>query len=149
MVTTAARIVDLLAVAFAIGATSWFFFIQSGALVKKMGRDRFVPIQMALTATLFKALSLATGLALVAALVHSPSFTSFSVISAAAGFTGAIVSDWMQHHRPPRMNVVMTVAHDVRSYPTHSVPNTTCNTLVARSSALRGARIRGRYIVPG
>lgn len=90
MFNLAARIVDLLAVAFAIGATLWFFFIQSGALVKKMGRDRFVPIQMALTAMLFKSLSIATGLALVAALIHNPSITSISAISAAVGFTGAI-----------------------------------------------------------
>jgi len=48
---------DLLASSFVIGATIWFFFIQSPVLMKELARERFVPIQMRLTIVLFRTLS--------------------------------------------------------------------------------------------
>ncbi len=53
-----ALIMDLLFSSFVLGATVWFFFVQSPALIKWMGRDKFVPIQMRLTKILFKTLSI-------------------------------------------------------------------------------------------
>ena len=53
----------------AFGATLWFFFVQSPTLLRKMGRDAFVPLQMRLTVVLFRFLSvvLLIGLAATAA----------------------------------------------------------------------------------
>ena len=48
--------VDVLAMSLAIGATAWFFFIQSPILHKAMKREQFVPIQMRLTKVLFSTL---------------------------------------------------------------------------------------------
>lgn len=41
-----ARLIDLLALAFVVGSTSWFFFVQSPGLLARMGREAFVPLQM-------------------------------------------------------------------------------------------------------
>lgn len=66
-----ALIMDLLLSSFVLGASVWFFFIQSPALIKWMGRDKFVPIQMRLTKILFKTLSIAMVIITALALVHT------------------------------------------------------------------------------
>jgi hypothetical protein len=75
------RAIDLLALAFALGATAWFFFVQSPVLLKAMGRDKFVPLQMRLVVVLFKALTVALALAFLASFGHSEPL-SHSVCSA-------------------------------------------------------------------
>ena len=54
------QLLDITLAGSAIGATVWFFFIQSPALIKFMGRDKFVPVQMRLTKVLFATLSVVT-----------------------------------------------------------------------------------------
>lgn len=82
-----ARAIDLASMAFVFGATTWFFFIQSPQLLQRMGRERFVPVQMQLTRLLFRVLTMSLLTASVATLVHSPSDPAamISVCVAAAG----------------------------------------------------------------
>lgn len=40
------RMLDLLLMSFVLGATAWFFFIQSPALIRLLGRPQFVALQM-------------------------------------------------------------------------------------------------------
>ncbi len=54
------QLLDIVLAGSAIGATVWFFFIQSPVLINFMGRDRFVPVQMRLTKVLFATLSVVT-----------------------------------------------------------------------------------------
>ena len=61
---------DLLLSASAVGATLWFFFVQSPVLIRWMGRDRFVPIQMKLTRVLFRVLTALLALLVALALVQ-------------------------------------------------------------------------------
>ena len=67
---TAARMVDLLALAFVFGSTAWFFFVQSAVLLNKLGRERFVPLQMRLTRVLFATLTSALGVLVGASVLH-------------------------------------------------------------------------------
>ena len=73
MPSTLIALLDILTASLAIGATAWFFFVQSPALIKSMGRDRFVPIQMRLTKLLFRMLVYVTLAVLVLSLVLAPS----------------------------------------------------------------------------
>jgi len=70
MFDAVARSVDLLSTSFVLGATIWFFFVQSPLLLRRMGRESFVPLQMQLTFVLFQSLTLALALAAVAAVAH-------------------------------------------------------------------------------
>ena len=81
---------DLLASSFIIGATIWFFFIQSPVLLKKLGRERFVPIQMRLTIVLFKTLSAALLLMLGASFWHSSVWSATTLAAAVATAAGLI-----------------------------------------------------------
>lgn len=92
MLTTVARSVDVLMLAFAIGSTAWFFFVQSPVLVKRMGRDRFVPLQMSLAIVLFRSLSVTLAVMLGAALAHNADPLSMPVLTAALGLAGALVN---------------------------------------------------------
>ena len=94
-------IVGLLAAAFVFGTTVWFFFIQAPFLLARLGRERFVPIQMMATRVLGKTLVVGTllmlGAALLAAatLAGGPPLSPFSplVLSAAVALLGALVND--------------------------------------------------------
>ncbi|RLB55088.1 MAG: hypothetical protein DRJ42_07265 [Deltaproteobacteria bacterium] len=68
--TRIAYILDVLLLSFAFGTTLWFFFVQSPALFKSMGKERFLPLQMRLTKLLFKTLAVVVPLMLGATLVH-------------------------------------------------------------------------------
>ncbi|MFT4735017.1 MAG: hypothetical protein ACJA0X_002546 [Cyclobacteriaceae bacterium] len=57
--------------AFVFGATIWFFFFQSPYLLKKIGRDAFVPIQMQLTVLLFNVLLILTTALFINTIVHN------------------------------------------------------------------------------
>jgi hypothetical protein len=89
---TLARAVDLLALAFAFGSTVWFFFIQSPVMVKRMGRDRFVPLQMSMALVLFRSPSVAAVVMAGAsfAVTHSPSSTL--VLTALLALAGAVIN---------------------------------------------------------
>lgn len=86
-----ARSIDIFAMAFALGATAWFFFVQSPVLLKRMGRERFVPLQMRLTVVLFKALSITLVLMLAASLLHSAPLST-TVITAAVAALGGLLN---------------------------------------------------------
>ena len=86
--TQIARVLDIFAMAFVFGATAWFFFIQSPVLMKTMGRENFVPVQVRLTNVLFKALTVSLLLMLMASVGHSPLpsvTTCAAVVALAAG----------------------------------------------------------------
>ncbi|MCB9893408.1 MAG: DUF4149 domain-containing protein [Planctomycetes bacterium] len=90
-----ARTVDLLALAFALGATLWFFFVQSPLLFKQMGRAKFVPLQMRLTKVLFRSLSVAVALMSAATVFHHAAVPSMPVCSAVAGLVGVLVNSFV------------------------------------------------------
>lgn len=85
-----ARTLDLFAMAFVFGATAWFFFVQSPVLLKMLGRDKFVPIQMRLTGVLFSLLTVLLLLMLAAALGHSPLDSGTTLTAAIALVAGVI-----------------------------------------------------------
>lgn len=89
-----AQVLDLFAMSFAVGATAWFFFVQSPVLLSKMGREKFVPLQMRLTVVLFRALVIALGIVVGTSLLHS-SLMSAVTISAGVGLLGALVNQWV------------------------------------------------------
>lgn len=92
MFTTVARSIDLFAFAYAFGATAWFFFVQSPVLVKRMGRDRFVPLQMSLVAPLFQSVSVVLVVMLGAALAHNAQWGTLPVLSAVLALFGAVLN---------------------------------------------------------
>ena len=85
-----ARAIDLFALAFVFGATGWFFFVQSPVLLKTLGREQFVPIQMRLTVVLFKALNVSLFVMLVASVGHSPLGSSSTIAAGTALIAGLI-----------------------------------------------------------
>jgi len=69
---------DLLATSIIIGATIWFFFVQSPALYRALERERFVPIQMRLAKLLFSTLLVAQSIVVVLSLLTSRPTLSLS-----------------------------------------------------------------------
>ena len=43
------KMIDLTFTSMILGQTIWVFFIQSGVLMKFVGRERFVPVMMKIT----------------------------------------------------------------------------------------------------
>lgn len=87
MNSQAPQIVSLATMAAAFGATLWFFFVQSPVLLRRMGRDAFVPLQMGLTVTLFRFLTATVTLGLLAgvlALASDPIQLSWAVLATLA-----------------------------------------------------------------
>ena len=86
-IDTLAQSVALTGLALAFGSTAWFFFVQSPVLLRKLGRDAFVPLQMRLTLVLFRFLSAVLVLSLAATCVYTPkaSFAFASLVVAALG----------------------------------------------------------------
>ena len=93
--TDIARTIDLFALAFALGTTLWFFFIQSPVLIKRMGRDKFVPLQMRLTRVLFKCLYISLLVMFAAALAANAGAPSLPVVTAAIALLGAVVNNFL------------------------------------------------------
>jgi hypothetical protein len=88
-----AQAVDSLATAFVLGATVWFFFIQSPTLLAHLGREKFVPIQMRLAVILFRALVVATLLSCAAGLVGGGSLST--TLTAAVALLGAAINHFV------------------------------------------------------
>lgn len=86
---------DALLLAFALGATIWFFFVQSPVLLKWMGKERFIPIQMRLTKVLFASLSVAIPLMLGAAFVHGYDQFWLHVATAGVALFGALANTFV------------------------------------------------------
>ncbi len=93
-----ARHIDLFASATVIGATAWFFFVQSPVMLGRTGRESFVPLQMRLTIVLFKTLQALLLAAAAAAAMHSP-LGSWVVVTAGIGLLGGLIN---QHIIVPR-----------------------------------------------
>ncbi len=92
MTSTIARTIDLLALAYVFGSTAWFFFVQAPVLVKRMGRDRFVPLQMSLALVLFRSLSVALLVMAGAALASTHAPGSTLVLTALVALAGAVIN---------------------------------------------------------
>lgn len=92
MTSTIARTIDLLSLAFVFGSTAWFFFVQSPVLVKRMGRDRFLPLQMSLALVLFRSLSVALLVMAGAALASTHAPGSTLVLTALVALAGAVIN---------------------------------------------------------
>ena len=90
---TLLTIIDTLAAAFVFGATVWFFFIQAPVLLSKIGRERFVPIQMNATKVLFKALVVTTAVMVAANLAGGNGPLSMAGGSALLALLGALINE--------------------------------------------------------
>lgn len=86
-----AQVIGLLAMASIFGATVWFFFVQSPVLLRRMGREAFVPLQMRLTVVLFRTLVPLLGVVLGAAVVHS-SMGSTAFVTAGVALLGGLLN---------------------------------------------------------
>jgi hypothetical protein len=89
-----ARAIDLFALAFVFGATVWFFFVQSPVLLKKLGREQFVPIQMRLIAVLFKTLTISLFIMLGASAGHSL-LSSYTTIAAGIALVAVLINKFV------------------------------------------------------
>lgn len=69
---------DLLATSLIVGATIWFFFVQSPVLYRAMKREQFVPIQMRLAKLLFSTVLVAQAIVVVLSLAASRPTISLS-----------------------------------------------------------------------
>ena len=89
-----AQAVDQFALAFVFGATAWFFFVQSPVLLKKIGREKFVPIQMMLTVVLFRTLTVLLFVMLGATTVYSP-LGSVTTIAAGVALMAGLINQFV------------------------------------------------------
>jgi hypothetical protein len=85
-----AQVIDLFAMSFVLGATAWFFFVQSPVLLKKLGREKFVPLQMRLTVVLFKVLTAALLIMLGATALANPIAAPITIAAGVALLGGLI-----------------------------------------------------------
>jgi hypothetical protein len=92
MLNNLIRSVEILSLAYAFGATVWFFFVQSPVLVKRMGRDNFVPLQMSMVGPLFRSLSLVLLIMVVATLAQGFALLSVPVLTALLALAGALIN---------------------------------------------------------
>ena len=75
--------VDMFAMSLVLGATAWFFFVQSPVLIKSMGRERFVPMQMRLAVVFFNVATIAIAIMLVGAALQTGSLLAWPTVTAA------------------------------------------------------------------
>lgn len=86
---------DLLAVALVVGASIWFFFVQSPALMKRLGRQEFVPLQMRLSILFFSTALAAVGVVMVAALALSGLNLTQTTITAALALGATAINKYL------------------------------------------------------
>ena len=86
-----ARAIDLFTLSIVLGATVWFFFVQTPVLLKKLGRERFLPIQMNLTVVLFKTLTILIFIMFVASIGHMP-LSSLTTVAAGIAFVVVLIN---------------------------------------------------------
>lgn len=92
MFSQIAFMIDAVLLAFAAGSTMWFFFVQSPVLLKWMGKEKFLPIQMRLTRTLFAALAVAVPLMFAMTLIHGSDVFWLHVATAGLAMLGTLVN---------------------------------------------------------
>lgn len=90
-----ALIIDIVAMSLVLGATAWFFFIQSPVLYKLMVRERFVPVQMHLSKVLFTTLFITLAILIIAAAVQTSSLVSLSTLTAFFAFLAAGINKFL------------------------------------------------------
>lgn len=84
---------ESLLLAFGIGATVWFFFVQTPALLKGMGMERFLPLQIRLVRVYAPVLAVASALVLAAATARVGIDASLWAAALAAG--AALLNAWV------------------------------------------------------
>lgn len=84
-----AAVVDELAFALVLGSLGWFFFVQTPVLLKRMGRDRFVPLQLSLVKPLFRTVLGVVTVGVVAAFLSTTGHLALG--SAAASWVLSVV----------------------------------------------------------
>ena len=104
--------IDIFAMSLAVGATAWFFFIQSPILYKAMVREQFVPVQMRLSGALFTTLLVTLVAVVAAAVVHTSSFTSLSTLTAAVGLVAIAVNKFVIFPRALRAGNASNQLHE-------------------------------------
>jgi hypothetical protein len=96
LISTTAKMValgiDMLALSVVLGATVWFFLIQSPALFKSMGRERFVPLQMRLALLFFKTVTAVLAVMLLATIVRTEALMAWPTITAATAFIAVAIN---------------------------------------------------------
>lgn len=73
--------IELLAIAYILGTTVWFFFIQSPVLYSSMDRERFIPVQMRVARLLFTTLFVALIVTMVATIIRTLTLTSLATLT--------------------------------------------------------------------
>lgn len=92
MLNQVALVIDILITAFVFGATVWFFFVQSPALLKWLGKEKFIPIQMRVTSVFFKTLSIVVPMMFAMTLVHGRDQLWTHILTAGVAMFGALVN---------------------------------------------------------
>ncbi len=91
-ITQVAYALDLALWAFSFGGTAWFFFVQSPMLLKWMGKERFLPIQMKMASVLFKALALSVPLMFATTLIHGQEDFWLHAVTSGVAMLGALTN---------------------------------------------------------
>ena len=94
MLQDTTHLLDLFLSSFVFGSTLWFFFVQSPALIKWMGRDKFVPIQMRLTKVLFRTLTIALAASMIMTMLHAGVTASHALISIMIAFISVAINNF-------------------------------------------------------
>lgn len=94
MTTTAliASGIDMLTTSVVLGATVWFFLIQSPTLFKAMGRERFVPLQMRLARLFFKSVTVLLLVMMVATIAHAGLVLTRATVTAAIALAAVAIN---------------------------------------------------------
>lgn len=74
-----------------VGSLVWFFFVQTMFLMKRLGRDRFVPLQLVLVRPLFKTVLVLSLIGAAAAWIARASFIGLGLAAAAVFLAAALV----------------------------------------------------------
>lgn len=86
-------VIEALLVASSLGATLWFFFVQTPALLRGMGMKRFLPLQIRLVRIFAPALAVGTTAVLLASLVRHGGLNAAvwpATVAAAAAWINAV-----------------------------------------------------------
>lgn len=95
MTATTLRIalgIDMLTTSIVLGATVWFFLIQSPALMKSLGRERFVPLQMRLAALFFTSVTALLVVMLAATVLRAGPVVAWPTITAAVALAAVAIN---------------------------------------------------------
>jgi hypothetical protein len=94
MLNNIARVVDLLALSLVLGTTVWFFFVQAPVLIKRMGSERFVPLQMRMTILFFNFLIVVVPVLLAASIARGGSLLATPVVGSAVALVAVLINTY-------------------------------------------------------